>query len=81
MSEPWLKIIGIGEDGVEGLSSLAHDTLKRAEIIIGGDRLRVRPPRLLIAVVRRAPVELLDCTDVVEGGRLFGTEFVMIGGG
>ncbi len=35
---PWLDIIGIGEDGVDGLSASAKKTLKAAEIIIGGDR-------------------------------------------
>ena len=33
-----------------------------------GDRERVRPPRRLVAVVR-GPPELLECTDVAEGGR------------
>jgi precorrin-6Y C5,15-methyltransferase (decarboxylating) len=37
-SEPWLDIIGIGEDGVEGLSAVALERLEGAEIIIGGDR-------------------------------------------
>ncbi len=34
----WLDIIGIGEDGVEGLSRDAVAVLENAEIIIGGDR-------------------------------------------
>lgn len=38
MSAPWLDIIGIGEDGVDGLSKQAIETLKSADIIIGGDR-------------------------------------------
>ena len=38
MSEPWLNIIGIGEDGVDGLSAAALASLEAAEIIIGGDR-------------------------------------------
>jgi hypothetical protein len=38
----------------------------------------VRPPRRLVVVVRVAPVEVLECTDVVEGGRLVGG-FVIIG--
>ena len=38
MSAPWLDVIGIGEDGVEGLSSSALAVLERAEIIIGGQR-------------------------------------------
>jgi precorrin-6Y C5,15-methyltransferase (decarboxylating) len=38
MTAPWLDIIGIGEDGVDGLSVSALDVLSKAEIIIGGDR-------------------------------------------
>ena len=35
---PWLHIIGIGEDGVAGLSAAARQALERADTIIGGDR-------------------------------------------
>lgn len=38
MSDPWLHIIGIGEDGLEGLSPATRAVLEAAEIIIGGDR-------------------------------------------
>ncbi|MEM9331713.1 MAG: precorrin-6y C5,15-methyltransferase (decarboxylating) subunit CbiE [Pseudomonadota bacterium] len=38
MNKPWLHIIGIGEDGVDGLSSDAREILQNAEVIIGGDR-------------------------------------------
>lgn len=34
----WLDIIGIGEDGMEGLAKEARTRLENAEIIIGGDR-------------------------------------------
>jgi precorrin-6B C5,15-methyltransferase / cobalt-precorrin-6B C5,C15-methyltransferase len=34
----WLAIIGIGEDGLEGLSPVARSLINRAEIIVGGDR-------------------------------------------
>ena len=36
--EPWLTIIGIGEDGMEGLSAAARQLVEQAEVIIGGDR-------------------------------------------
>ncbi|MGB7334992.1 MAG: precorrin-6y C5,15-methyltransferase (decarboxylating) subunit CbiE [Salaquimonas sp.] len=36
--QPWLNIIGIGEDGVDGLSASAMAALEVAEVIIGGDR-------------------------------------------
>lgn len=35
---PWLSIIGMGEDGAEGLSAAAHTLIARAELIIGGVR-------------------------------------------
>ena len=38
MSTPWLHIIGIGEDGVDGLAPATRAVLEAAEIIIGGDR-------------------------------------------
>lgn len=34
----WLAIIGIGEDGLEGLSPVARSLINQAEIIVGGDR-------------------------------------------
>jgi precorrin-6B C5,15-methyltransferase / cobalt-precorrin-6B C5,C15-methyltransferase len=36
--KPWLNIIGIGEDGLDGLSPVARTLVERAEVIIGGDR-------------------------------------------
>ncbi|MEE9375110.1 MAG: precorrin-6y C5,15-methyltransferase (decarboxylating) subunit CbiE [Rhizobiaceae bacterium] len=38
MADPWLDIIGIGEDGIAGLSNLARQKLEAADVIIGGDR-------------------------------------------
>lgn len=38
MAEPWLHIIGIGEDGLDGLSPATRAVLEAAEIIFGGDR-------------------------------------------
>src|ERR1700712_4783177 len=35
---PWLAIIGIGEDGLTGLSPLSRDALANAEIVFGGPR-------------------------------------------
>ncbi len=34
----WLHIIGIGEDGLDGLTSVSRTILENAEIIIGGER-------------------------------------------
>lgn len=38
MSKPWLHIIGIGEDGIEGLLPATRAVVKAAEVIVGGDR-------------------------------------------
>ncbi|MDF0519565.1 precorrin-6y C5,15-methyltransferase (decarboxylating) subunit CbiE [Bradyrhizobium yuanmingense] len=38
MSEPWLTIIGIGEDGLAGLSEASRKALAKAETVFGGER-------------------------------------------
>ena len=38
MSAPWLTIIGLGEDGLNGLSSAAKGALEQAELVAGGAR-------------------------------------------
>lgn len=38
MSDPWLTIIGIGEDGVAGLSAASQAALSEAEVIMGPQR-------------------------------------------
>lgn len=37
-ADPWLAIIGIGEDGLTGLSQSSRDALAQAEIVFGGPR-------------------------------------------
>ncbi|MBD3764591.1 MAG: precorrin-6y C5,15-methyltransferase (decarboxylating) subunit CbiE [Rhodobacterales bacterium] len=38
MSEPWLAIIGLGEDGPAGLSEASRAALARAEVVFGAPR-------------------------------------------
>lgn len=38
MSDPWLTIIGIGEDGLAGLSEASRKALAHAETVFGGER-------------------------------------------
>lgn len=38
MSKAWLDIVGIGEDGIVGLSGAAQAAVKRADVLIGGAR-------------------------------------------
>jgi len=37
-SSPWLTIVGIGEDGLAGLSEASRNALERAEMVFGGER-------------------------------------------
>src|ERR1700758_4582427 len=47
-SDPWLTIIGIGEDGLAGLSEASRKALDAAETVFGGERhlklARIDPP-------------------------------------
>lgn len=38
MRDPWLTIIGIGEDGLAGLSEASRNALDQAETVFGGER-------------------------------------------
>ena len=38
MSTPWLHIVGIGEDGMEGLVPATRAVVEAADVIVGGDR-------------------------------------------
>jgi len=38
LSSPWLTIIGIGEDGLAGLSEASRNALEKAETVFGGER-------------------------------------------
>ena len=37
-TSPWLTIVGIGEDGIEGLSPAAQQAIAQAELLVGGAR-------------------------------------------
>ncbi len=38
MTVPWLHIVGIGEDGLDGLLPATRSVVEAAEVILGGDR-------------------------------------------
>ena len=38
MSDPWLHVVGIGEDGLDGLTPATRAVVEAAEVILGGDR-------------------------------------------
>src|SRR3954469_11703414 len=35
---PWLSVIGIGEDGLDGLGAAARARIAEAELLVGGER-------------------------------------------
>jgi precorrin-6B C5,15-methyltransferase / cobalt-precorrin-6B C5,C15-methyltransferase len=38
MNAPWLSVVGIGEDGLDGLGATARTLIDTAEVLIGGER-------------------------------------------
>jgi precorrin-6Y C5,15-methyltransferase (decarboxylating) len=38
VQQKWLSIVGIGEDGLDGLNAVGRSLLNQAEVIIGGER-------------------------------------------
>ncbi|MGR3365275.1 MAG: SAM-dependent methyltransferase, partial [Maritimibacter harenae] len=38
MTQAWLHVVGIGEDGLDGLTPATRAVVEAAEIIVGGDR-------------------------------------------
>jgi precorrin-6Y C5,15-methyltransferase (decarboxylating) len=63
----WLSIVGIGEDGVDGLSAVARGLIADAEIVFGGKRhLELASPLIRGAMrpwpspFERAPAEVME---------------------
>lgn len=46
MSEVWLHVVGIGEDGMDGLAPAARALIETAEVIIGGSRHHTLAPNV-----------------------------------
>ena len=44
MSDAWITVIGIGEDGLDGLSPALHAIIDGAEVLVGGDRHHEKVP-------------------------------------
>jgi precorrin-6B C5,15-methyltransferase / cobalt-precorrin-6B C5,C15-methyltransferase len=55
----WLSIVGIGEDGIEGLTPIARSLVQAAEMVFGGQRHLVLAAPLIRGVARpwRSPFE------------------------
>jgi len=60
MSAPWLSILGIGEDGVEGLSPAAATLLSAAGAVFGGQRHLALAAPLIRGTVHPWPSPMLD---------------------
>ena len=76
MAEAWLTIIGLGEDGLNGLNGASRAVLDRAEIVFGG------PRHLDLAEVGARALRLLGRLEpgvpksVIEGGEWAGVEVI-----
>ena len=78
MPTPWLSIVGIGEDGLDGLSAAARDQLARAELIVGGPRhldlvaSLGKPTLAWDDPVRRLDRKTADASRHARGGAVLG---------
>lgn len=61
----WLPIIGIGEDGVSGLSPLARTLIERAKLVIGGKRHLALADSLITAKTLAWPSPLTDAFEEI----------------
>jgi precorrin-6Y C5,15-methyltransferase (decarboxylating) len=71
VDQPWLTVIGLGEDGFDGLSAAARKALARAERLVGGARhLALIPDAAAPGAQRHAwPSPMLPFLDVVASWR------------
>jgi precorrin-6Y C5,15-methyltransferase (decarboxylating) len=69
MSAPWLTIIGIGEDGIDGLSPAARTVLHDAELVVGGRRHLTLAERLIRGERLPWPNPLADAYPAILAAR------------
>src|SRR2546425_10788563 len=67
----WLSIVGIGEDGIEGLTPTARSLVQAAEMVFGGPRHLVLAAPLIRGAARawRSPFERAGEGGVGQGCR------------
>lgn len=54
----WLSIVGIGDDGIEGVAPISRSAIDQAEILVGGDRhLAMLPPDSRLRIRWTSPIE------------------------
>jgi len=68
-SRRWLSIVGIGEDGIEGLSAGARDLVARAEIVFGGARHLALAAPLIRGEAKPWPSPFSTAVDAVLAAR------------
>ena len=57
---PWLRVVGIGDRGLDGLSKEARELISTAEIVIGGKRhLSLMPKTAQEHIVWPSPISIL----------------------
>ena len=73
----WLSVVGIGENGLDGLSSTAREAIAGAELLVGGAELagHATPGSALAAVTRQGDlmeegVEIFVVTDATSSRTL-----------
>ena len=78
---PWLTVIGIGEDGLDGLGDLAWSLIAEAEVIYGGARHLAMIPDDLAngAEMRGWPTPFSSAIKALEGLR--GTPVIVLASG
>jgi precorrin-6Y C5,15-methyltransferase (decarboxylating) len=69
MSGRWLTIVGIGEDGVDGLSAAARARLGEAELVVGGRRHLALAERLIRGRILAWPSPLADAFPAILAQR------------
>jgi precorrin-6Y C5,15-methyltransferase (decarboxylating) len=69
LSPRWLSIVGIGEDGVEGLTPVARGLIASAEIVFGGKRHLALAAPLIRGAVRPWPTPFARATEEVVAQR------------
>ena len=64
----WLSIVGVGEDGIDGLSPAARNLVAQAELVVGGERhLALVGPLAAETTVWPSPIE--DALTTIEAWR------------
>lgn len=72
MGQPWLHVVGIGEDGMTGLQPATRAVIEAAEVIVGGDRHHTLAPNVKAERIKwPSPFDaLIDLLHSMKGRRV-----------